>query len=109
MLPETSNIKNGVVTHDAHFAHPDGQRPPFDRQVPTLDPSESGLRSLDVVILRDGVPPPACALRGPTWLPEDHRGLEPTPASLCRAARADGHARGGTRRAPRPGRARGPD
>lgn len=42
--------------------------PPFDRQVPTLGPLSQGL-SLDVVILRDGVPPPACALRGPTWPP----------------------------------------
>lgn len=60
--------------------------------------------SLNTVTLRDEVPPPSLALRGPTW---------PSGAvsrlAESRAAPAEGHARRGTRRRPRPGRARQPD
>lgn len=60
--------------------------------------------SLDSVILRDEVPPPALALRGPTWPSGADSRLAESPA-----APAEGHACGGTRRTPRPGRARQPD
>lgn len=84
-----------ILIHDAPFLAPSDRS---SSSAPTFGPS------LDTVILRDEVPPPALALRGPTW----PSGADSRLAA-SRAAPAEGHARGGTRRTPRPGRARQPD
>lgn len=85
-------ILNMLLIHDAPFP------PPFDRSrspAPTLGPS------LYTVTLSDEIPPPA-ALLGPRKTHLDVRSrLPPRPVS--------GRARRGTRRTPRPGRARQPD
>lgn len=83
-------LLNMLVIHDAPFLPllvDPGPQPPL------------WAPSLNTVI-----PPPALALRGPTWLSRAVSRL-----AESRAAPAEGHARGGTRRGPRPGRARQPD